>query len=416
MPSQESSAKTEVEKSKLPVADYGNIGVDDEVIKIEEFKHLPGHNCQFSSLRKVLSYHGWNYSEEMVLGLAAALGMIYWEIKFMPVPFIGALNAKELEIFERCVNRLGGHVVAHHTASPLKAHEQLKDLLRAGKPAITFVDIAFLPYFFRDDAKIPFHAAHFGGHTVVVYGIDERKGVVYISDRFARPAEVQLSYFQMARASRYQPFPPTHKVAELELPKVARPLKEVLPGAIDEDRRFMMNPPISNFGLKGFLKFKAMFPTWYERFDAHKFLLALSSTFIYMETGGSGGAWVRCMYSRFLREAGEVLDNSALSRAADIFDEEVKAIRELELAMLPDELPNMAYIRRIVLETNEVQEAMTDDYRHRLRYLDERLKSAVMDSTHEDYKIYSPYVPKVQAAIQEVYDLELKAWQIVKSA
>jgi hypothetical protein len=416
MPSVRSTAKARTEKVKLPAADYGRIGVDGDVIKIDDFKHMPGYNCQTSSLRKVLSYQGWDYSEEIVLGLAAALGMIYWEIKFMPVPFIGALNAKELEIFERCVNRLGGQVVPRQTASPLKAHQELKELLRAGKPAITFLDMAFLPYFFRDDAKIPFDEAHFGGHTVVVYGIDEKQGTVYISDRFARPVEVPLNYFQMARASRYQPFPPTHKIVELNLPTKAKPLEEVLPAAIEEDRRFMMNPPISNFGLKGFLKFKAMFPTWYERFDANKFLLALSSTFIYMETGGSGGAWVRCMYSRFLREAAEVLNKPALTEAADIFDEEIKKIRELELMMLPDEFPSMAEIRRNFIESNQVQEAMNSDYQRRLRELGERMEKTLTGSIADDYKKYSKQIPKVQAAIQAVHDLESKAWEQIKSA
>jgi hypothetical protein len=415
MPHHEPHRKTRTEKDKLPPGDYGNIGVTGEVIKIENFNHMPGYNCQFSSLRKVLAYHGWDYSEEMVLGLAAALGMIYWETKFMPVPFIGALNAKDLEVFERCVKRLGGRTECYQTTSPAKGHERLKESLRAGNPAITFLDMAFLPYFFRDGAKIPYDAAHFGGHTVVVYGLDEAKGIVYVSDRFAHPIEVQLEYFQMARASLYQPFPPLHRIPELRLPAKAKPLKDVILGAIKEDRDFMMNPPISNFGLKGFLKFKTMFPTWYRRFDPSKFLLSLFNTFIYMETGGSGGAWVRCMYSRFLREAAEVLSQPAFDRAANTFDMEVNAIRELELAMLPDEFPNMAEIRKILIESNEVQERMSSDYQQKLRSLDDRLKKAVAFAIRDDYLSYSARIPKVQAAIQLVYELESKAWEQIES-
>jgi hypothetical protein len=251
---------------------------------------------------------------------------------------------------------------------------------------------------------------------VVVYGIDEKNETVFISDRLARPVECPLNYFQMARASLYQPFPPMHKVVDLKLPEKAKPLKEILPGAIREELEFMTNPPISNFGLKGYLKFKAMFPTWYKRFDADKFLQALTSTFIYMETGGSGGAWVRCMHSRFLREAAEVLKTPALSGAADTFDEEIKAIRELEHAILPDELPNLTQIRRIFIESNRVQEGMEGDYRYRIRELDDQLKTAVSDAKLDDYKRYSPQIPKVQNAIQRVYDLESKAWIQTRSA
>jgi hypothetical protein len=403
------------EKAKLPSADYGNVGVTGEEIELKNFIHMPGYNCQLSSLRKTLAYHHWEYSEEMLLGLASALGMLYWEMKLMPTPFIGALNAKELEIFERSVTRLGGQLVAHQTTSPLKGHQELKAMLKTGEPAITFVDMAFMPYFFREDAEIPFEDAHFGGHTVVVYGLDERNGIVSVSDRLDKPLSVPLKYLQMARASGYQPFPPRHKLVELKLPAKPKPLREVLPGAIKGNLEWMMNAPISNFGLKGYLKFKQQFPTWYKRFDADKFLLALSSTFIYMETGGSGGAWVRCMYSRFLKEAAEALNKPMLNEASSIFDEEIKAIRELELTMFPDELPNLAQIRRIFVETNRVQEKMDGNYRQRIRELDEELKTSVSGAIHDDYAQYPPQIPKVQEAIQRVYDLELRAWAQIKS-
>jgi len=419
MPTSKSEKRTiksqRKEKGKLPEADYGNIGVTSDVLKLENFKHMTGHNCQFSSLRKTLAYHGWDYSEDMLLGLASALGMLYWEMKLMPVPFIGALNAKELEIFERTVTRLGGKVIPHTTSSPLKAHQELKDMLRRGMPAITFVDMAFLPYFFRDDAKIPFEEAHFGGHTVVVYGIDEKGGTVFISDRLAHPVQVPLTYFQMARASGYQPFPPKHKLVELRLPEKPRPLEEVLPGAIKANLEWMTNPPISNFGLKGFLRFKEAFPKWHKTYDADKLLLALSSTFIYMETGGSGGAWCRVMYSRFLKEASEVLHQPKLAEVARIFEDEVQAIRELESTILPDELANMARIREIFIESNRIQEQMPNDYRQRLRELDDKMRAAVNAAKENDYKKYAPQVPKVQEAIQKVHDLESKAWNQVKA-
>jgi hypothetical protein len=403
------------EKSKLPTADYGNIGVTGEVLEIRNFKHMAGYNCQLSSLRKTLAHYRWEYSEEMLLGLASAIGMLYWEMKFMPAPFIGALNAKEQEIFERGVTRLGGQLVVHQTTSPLKGHLELKDMLRAGKPVITFVDMAFLPYFFREDAQIPFEEAHFGGHTVVVYGLDEKNGIVYISDRLDQPLRVPLKYLQMARASNYRPFPPKHKLVELKLPARPKSLREALPRAIKENLEWMMNPPISNFGLKGYLKFKQQFPKWYKGFGADKFLLALSSTFMYMETGGSGGAWVRCMYSRFLKEAAEALNKPTLNKAASLFDEEITAIRELEQTMLPDELPDLALIRRIFIETNTVQEKMESNYRHRIRELDEQLKTAISAAMQDDYTRYPPQIPKVQAAIQKVYDLESKAWAQIKS-
>nr|MDO8132961.1 DUF4872 domain-containing protein [Candidatus Njordarchaeum guaymaensis] len=406
------------ERILLPSADYGKEGVTGEVIKVQNFKHMPGYNCQFSSVRKVLAHYGWNMSEEMLLGLSSGLGMMYWEMKMMPAPFMGGFQgSRDMAIFgEKGVARLGGKVIVQQSASVPKAHQQLKDLLNLEKPVIAFVDMAFLPHFFRDDAKIPYEdAGHFGGHTVVVFGINEKEGTVDISDRFDQPVKMPLNYFQMARASVYQPFPAKNKLVELRLPEKAKPLREVLPISIKENIKFMMNPPISNFGLKGFLKFKAKFPEWYRTYDPDKFLFALTNAFIYMETGGSGGAWSRTLYSRFLKEAAETLQQPKLEEASKMFEEDVEVIRELENTMLPDELPNIAQIRNVFLETNRNQEEMSKNYRQRLRELDEELKASIKAAKTEDYTRYAPQVQKVQAAIQKVYDLEAKAWAYIQS-
>ena len=56
------------------------------------FQPLPGYNCQLSSLRKLLNYKGIKLSEEMIMGLAEGIGLIYWSMKQMPFPFVGGLN------------------------------------------------------------------------------------------------------------------------------------------------------------------------------------------------------------------------------------------------------------------------------------------------------------------------------------
>jgi len=162
--------------------------VDDEVLMVEDFEHLPGKNCQLSALRKVLAFHDLELSENMLLGIASGLGFIYWSMKLMPVPFVGGLNGKGITIFENAVSCLGGKVESVKTGSQKVSYKQVKDHLREGNPLITFVDMAYLPYFFRDDAPYPNEeAGHFGGHTVVIYGLDEQKNTVYVSDRYNRP-------------------------------------------------------------------------------------------------------------------------------------------------------------------------------------------------------------------------------------
>jgi hypothetical protein len=44
-----------------------SIKIEDDVIMIKGFQHLPGYNCQLSSLRKLLNYKGIKLSEEMIM-------------------------------------------------------------------------------------------------------------------------------------------------------------------------------------------------------------------------------------------------------------------------------------------------------------------------------------------------------------
>jgi hypothetical protein len=76
----------------------------------------------------------------------------------------------------------------------------------------------------------------------------------------------------------------------------------------------------------------------------------------------------------------------------------------------------MAEMRRNFIESNQVQEAMNSDYQRRLRELGERMEKTLTGSIADDYKKYSKQIPKVQAAIQAVHDLESKAWEQIKSA
>jgi len=62
-----------------------------------------------------------------------------------------------------------------------------------------------------------------------------------------------------------------------------------------------------------------------------------------------------------------------------------------------------------------VQEKMESNYRHNIRELDDRLKAAIGAAKDDDYTKYRPFILKVQAAIEKVYDLESKAWTQVKS-
>ncbi|MFW9942670.1 MAG: BtrH N-terminal domain-containing protein [Candidatus Thorarchaeota archaeon] len=384
-------------------------------IIIDDFKHLAGANCQLSSLRKVLAYYDIDISEPMLLGLCSGLGFFYFYMKNLPFPMILGLSVKKTEVFERVLPCLGGSVRITETASINTAHNNLINLLQKGQPAITFVDFAYLPYFFPEGTPIPNeNSGHFGAHTIVTYGIDEDKDKVLISDRYANPHEMTYTQLKAARGSKFAPFPAKNKLVELVLPKKVKDIKQNIPASIKANADFMFNPPIRNMGLKGFQRWREMLPTWIN-FSDNDLLYGLVSVYIYMETGGTGGAMFRILYRDFLKEVGELLRNDSLLKAADVYDDIIVKLREVEHLILPDDLPNIAKLRELYQKSGDITEKGEKEYQKQLAELDEQVES-VLKGALKEANAWRERIPQIDKGIQEWSALETKAWEIIKSA
>jgi hypothetical protein len=383
---------------------------------IGDFKHLSGANCQTSSLRKVLEHYDIELSEPMILGLCSGLGFFYFYMKRMPFPMILGLAVKKTEIFERVMAHLGGGVKITETASMNVAHKNLVSLLERNVPAITFTDFAFLPFFFAEGTPIPNeNAGHFGAHTIVTYGIDEEKDMAYVSDRYSNPHIMKYKELQLARASKHAPFPSNNKLVELLIPKKIKDLKEIIPQAIKANLNYMYNPPIRNMGLKGFQKWQEMLPSWGTQFNNEQLLFGLVSAFIYMETGGTGGAMFRILYRDFLKEAGELLANKGLLEASDIFNDVVNKIRDLEALLLPDNLPNMAKLRSLFLKSNAILERGGSDYQHQLNMINEE-STTYTEEALKEVNAWRESISEINKSIQNWADLETHAWETIKKS
>ena len=145
-----------------------------ERLMIEGLKPFVGKHCETTALKRVLEYHGFSLSEEMLLGLGGGIGFVYWHTKMMPSPFVGGRSGKSTDFSINICRRIGADVTISETSSSKKGYEELKALLRAGEPAVVYGDMAYLPYF-----ALP-EGAHFGGHAFVVYSLDEENDKVNI--------------------------------------------------------------------------------------------------------------------------------------------------------------------------------------------------------------------------------------------
>jgi len=125
---------------------------------------------------------------------------------------------------------------------------------------------------------------------------------------------------EKARGSTYKPFPPKHKWYTFDFTDKRPPTTDDVRQAIIEQIQPMLEPPISNIGVKGIRKAARMVPRWPDSMGADEVRWALFNAYIFISpVGGTGGGTFRYMFSRFLREAAEITGDARMNESADEF-------------------------------------------------------------------------------------------------
>ncbi|MFX1560926.1 MAG: BtrH N-terminal domain-containing protein [Promethearchaeota archaeon] len=372
-----------------------------------DFEHLPGgKNCMTSSLWKLLNHLGHKISEEMLVGIASGLGFIYWKMKQMPTPFVGGMNGGRFPtILGLAVDRLGGEWKVLKSSSVKRAHNHLRETLEMDQPALVCADLGFLDYLSLggDD--------HFGMHTILVYGIDEQKDEAYVSDRYATTITIPLSRLQKARASEYHPFPAKNKLMQVFMPDEMAPLEEIIPSAVQENANFMLNPPISNMGAGGIMRWKKELRRYPKILPDNKTIVhALIEHFVYIEVGGSGGSLFRRIYSNFLKEAAQVMKDSELEKVSLLYNDICNDWSRLAIRLTPPEMPSLGRIREIHVQNNHDMEQKgikaLDDVKERLTDV-----PSLIDQACTEVEQFDLILSGVESLLDDLYQKEFEAAQ-----
>ncbi len=248
----------------------------------------------------------------MIFGLGSGLGFVYWYSKrsdmvLQPAyPFVGGRGR---DLYKNLCSNLEVSVKVNRTSSKKRAYKTLKDMISNGIPIMIHVDMPYLKYL-----GLP-EQAHFGAHVVVIAGIDEDKGVAYIADTaFKSLQTATLKELEDARSSTFKPFPPENKWFTFEFPDKLTQIDVAIKSAITKTAKSMLYPPIKNLGVKGINYFANEIVKWPKLFPPENALFRqlYEVNYVMMEEDGTGGGLFRYLYSRFLKEAGEILNNKKL--------------------------------------------------------------------------------------------------------
>jgi hypothetical protein len=294
------------------------MGSDGGIEPVAGFRSLETLHCVTGSMRHIYETHGYQVSEDLLLGLGAGVGFMYWHQKGAPPFYGGRANAggpKDEGLEVTAGRRTGVAVEYRTTSSARKAEQTMVALLEAGEPVLVYVDMGFLPYFtdLPDDY-------HFGGHVVVVAGYDALSGAVLIADRESTLYPISMEDLERARGSTFKPFPPRHRWCEFDFSAARTPTADETRAAIAEAAIGMLEPPISNFGVAGIRTAAKRTLAWPRTLDAEALGFACLNLWIFIDaTGGTGGGIFRYMYGRFLHEAAQITGEPELAEIGEEF-------------------------------------------------------------------------------------------------
>jgi hypothetical protein len=351
------------------------------------YAQFGGRHCETGSLKNVLAHYGVAaphtgkpFSEEMLLGIGGGVGVSYWVFEFGDTPFFfigGRYGEPKALMIQRVCDRLGLATALCETGNAQRAAADLEAVLSAGRPAPVWVDMPMLPYL-----ALP-EQAHFGGHVIVVYGIDEKTGEALIADRAAKPLRASLEELAAARGSPHKPFPPKHKMLEVvepEEPIPAQALERAVLAGIGDCCRQLLNGPIQNIGLDALAKWAKLLTDernpkgWRRVFATAESLYGgLMSVYISIEIGGTGGSAFRSMYAAFLGEAAVALREPRLKAVAERYRQCARLWSETACAALPDSAPVLARTRELLAEKNRVFEEQPEGALARMRAINVEL-------------------------------------------
>jgi len=109
---------------------------------------LDGCHCVTASLAKVFHHAGHPLSEEVLFGLGAGIGFIYWQLNFGGETsiFIGG-RGNTRSFYQDLGSRTGVCIQEKHSTSAARAEELLLQSLRSQTPVMVGGDMAYLPWF-----------------------------------------------------------------------------------------------------------------------------------------------------------------------------------------------------------------------------------------------------------------------------
>ena len=279
---------------------------------VDNWVHIPGHHCGSVAIQDVMTFGGHEYSEALCFGLGSGLGFFYTvSDQISPTRMIFPRGpGLEVNFF----SLLDKPISWSYEEDPQKALEMAQKSIEQNTPVVVQTDIFYLDYYNS--------STHFPGHVLVMWGFDDEKETVFLSDTaFDGLMEVSYENFKKARSSQSEPYPLKINWLELSLPDTLEPLEHLIPRAIRQNAAMMLEGAPSPRGTSSVDQIKnwaADMPDWT---SAEDWSWCARFGYQVITKRGVDGAAFRWIYRDFLSEMEKLLPHKRALNLAQRMDE-----------------------------------------------------------------------------------------------
>jgi len=290
---------------------------------IIDFKHNQSAHCENGVISNLLKHHNVHLSEPMIFGIGSGLFMGFFPfLKLNGIP-IATFRTSPGMIFQRATKQLGIKIRKAKYRKPKRAMDALDRALDQGIPVGLQIGVYHLTYFPR---ALRFH---FNMHNIVVYG--KKNGLYQISDPVLENT-TELSYNELVTV-RYSkgPFAPNGKMYyPTDIPS-SFDIQPAIRKGISKTCKDMLDIPVPMLGHTGYKYVAKRMRNWPDKLGERQASMWLGQFIRMMEEIGTGGAGFRFIFSAFLQEASNELNEPWLKDVSAEMTESGDRLREFAL-------------------------------------------------------------------------------------
>ena len=284
---------------------------------INNFPNQRRMHCETGVIVNTMNYYGYDISEQMVFGIGGGMYFLFFPLlKSQDIqnstPVI--MRSRPTYIIRHFSKRM--NIVYHEMAfgnNKIKAEQELDKLVAKGVPVGIVVNILELKYLndlgFKHD---------FNGHHMTVVGKEGKRYIIADTDSHLPNDNYVTIEDTTMRSVRFRSglSAPHGRMFYFEKPSYdytqTVDIKTAIIAGLKETCNNMLSIPMPWFGCKGIHYFAKDLRNWAKKYSDDKIDYLLYEYYRLIEQAGTGGAGYRYIYSNFLKQAADLLQNSTL--------------------------------------------------------------------------------------------------------